>query len=373
MTGTLGPVAPAVDDTLRRLAAVYRAVVWVWMLILVLVDVSGPDAGDSGVLWGSMALATVWLGVTLWAATDDERFANPWFVASDGVMALLLSAAGLLAGSADFVSGGWPGSWLFVVAFATNLSWTLTAGGVLLVSHAGLHVLHGLGPGRTAGTFQFLALALVIGWGFDALRDRERLRIEAETALARQAEEIARQHERSQLADHLHDSVLQTLHAIRMEADDSDEVRYLARRQERELRRTIEEFRSPYEDSFKARLLRYRDEVEDLCRGVQVIDVIRDDAPITPTLEIALAAAREALMNAGKHSRSAQIDLYSEITGDRAIIHVRDRGDGFDVPERFERGLGHRVSDPIREAGGDVDVVSRTGEGTEVTIEVPAT
>ena len=368
-----GSVATAVDDTLRRLAAGYRAVVWVWMLILVIVEVSGPDAGDLAVLWGSMVLATVWLGVTLWAASEDARLASPWFVAADGLIALVLSSAGLLAGSADFVSGGWPGSWLFVVAFATNLRWTLAAGVALLVTHTGLHLLHGLDAGRTAGTFQFVALALVIGWGFDALRDRERLRIEAETALSRQAEEMARQQERSHLADHLHDSVLQTLHAIRMEADDSDEVRYLARRQERELRRTIEEFRSPYEDSFKARLLRFRDEVEDLCRGVQVVDVIRDDAPTTKTLEIALAAAREALMNAGKHSGSAQVDLYSEITEGWAVIHVRDRGDGFDVPERFDRGLGHRVTDPIREAGGEVDVVSRPGTGTEVTIKVPST
>ena len=370
MTTTEG-VAPPVNDTLRGVAAGYRAVVWVWMLILVTVEALGNDPGNRWVLAGAMMVATVWLGVSLWASRQNKRLGSPWFAISDGIIALALSAAGWLAGTNDFVSGGWPGSWLFMVAFAANLSWTLAAGMVLVAVNICLHLLHDLPAGRTAGTFQFIALALVVGWAFDSLRDREGLRLAAETALARQKEETARHQERSRLADHLHDSVLQTLHAIRVDAQNADEVRYLARRQERELRRTIEEFRSPYADSFKARLLRYRDEVEDLYREVQIVDVIRDDKLVTPALEVALAAAREALVNAGKHSGAAQIDLYSEISDRQAIIQIRDRGIGFDVPASHERGLGMRVADPIGGVGGRVEVTSRPGEGTEVTIRVP--
>ncbi len=341
------------------------------MLILILVHVLGSGDGNGGVLAGGMAVATAWLIVTLWASRQSERLGSAWFVISDGVIALALSATGLLAGADDFVSGGWPGSWLFVVAFATNLRWTLGAGLVLVAAHTGLHLAHGLPPGRTAGTFQFIALALVIGWAFDSLRDRDRLRMSAEAALAEQTAEVARYEERSRLADHLHDSVLQTLHAIRVDADRADEVRYLARRQERELRRTIEEFRSPYRDSFKARLLRYRDEVEDLCRGIQIVDVIRDDRPVTPALETALTAAREALMNAGKHSGADRVDLYSEVSDGNAVIHIRDRGRGFEVPASLERGLGRRIVGPVEAAGGRVEISSVPGDGTEVTILVP--
>lgn len=364
-----GMVLP-VDDTLRRIAAAYRSLAWLWMLILVLVEVTGASDASRPVLAAAMSLATAWLGVTVWAATRSDRLGSAWFAVSDGLVAIVLSAAGWLAGADDFVSGGWPGSWLFMVAFASNLRWTLAAGGVLVASHAWLHVLLDLEPLRTAGTFQFITLALVVGWAFDALRHRDELRLGAERALAREMEQSARHQERTRLALHLHDSVLQTLHAIRVEAERPDEVRYLTRLQERELRRTIEEFRSPYEDSFRARLQRHRDEVEDLCRGLTIAEVIRDDAPVSEALEAGLQAAREAMMNAGKHAGVDQIDLYSEISDGEAVICVRDRGVGFEAAAVRGRGSA-MVGDTLAQWGGRMEIVSAPGAGTDVTIRVP--
>lgn len=359
-----------VDDTLRRIAAAYRSLAWLWMLILVLVEATGASDASRPVLAAAMSLATAWLGVTVWAATRSDRLGSAWFAVSDGLVAIVLSAAGWLAGADDFVSGGWPGSWLFMVAFASNLRWTLAAGGVLVASHAWLHVLLDLEPLRTAGTFQFITLALVVGWAFDALRHRDELRLGAERALAREMEQSARHQERTRLALHLHDSVLQTLHAIRVEAERPDEVRYLTRLQERELRRTIEEFSSPYEDSFRARLQRHRDEVEDLCRGLTIAEVIRDDAPVSEALEAGLQAAREAMMNAGKHAGVDQIDLYSEISDGEAVICVRDRGVGFEAAAVRGRGSA-MVGDTLAQWGGRMEIVSAPGAGTDVTIRVP--
>lgn len=175
-----------VNDTLRWVAAGYRGLVWVWMLILVLVVALGEGPGNRTVLALAMALATVWLGISLWASRRNERLGSPWFAGLDGLVAVVLSSTGWLAGTEDFVSGGWPGSWLFMVAFAANLRWTLVAGLVLVVTHTGLHLLHDLPMVRTAGTFQFITLALVIGWAFDSLCLRERLRLDAEAALARE-------------------------------------------------------------------------------------------------------------------------------------------------------------------------------------------
>lgn len=360
-----------VDDTLRWIAVGYRVLAWVWVLILVTVELARDSDSSRPILATGLGVATVWLGVTLWAGRSNRRLGGIWFVVFDGIVALALSAVGWIAGTDDFVSGGWPGSWLFMVAFASTLRWTLVAGLGLITSHVILHLLHNLPPGRTAGTFQFITLALVIGWTFDSLRHREHLRLRAEKELADEQQELARQEERSRLALHLHDSVLQTLHAIRVDADDADEVRYLARRQERELRRTIEEFRSPHGDSFRARLLGNRDEVEDLCRGVKITDVIRDDTAVTPAIATALAAAREAMLNAGRHSGANQIDLYSEITDGEAIIHVRDRGAGFVVAENHAHGIDMAMHSPVEDAGGQVIVQSTPGEGTEVTIRVP--
>lgn len=360
-----------VNDTLRRVTAGYRFLTWIWVVIMVLVVVVGHHPGNRWILSAGLLAATAWLLVTLWASRSNRRLGQMSFVVADGLVALALSATGWVAGVSDFISGGWPGSWLFVVAFATNLSWTIGASLVLVAEHIVLHLQHGLPSLRTAGTFQFIALALVVGWAFDALRQRERLRIEAEQKLAREQEDKARHQERSRLALQLHDSVLQTLHAIRVGADSADEVRYLSRRQERELRRTIEEFRSPYPDSFRARLLRHRNEVEDLCRGVQVLEVVRDDAAVTPALAASLDAAREAMLNAGKYSGAKQVDLYSEIGPEEAVIHVRDRGVGFDVSEVRE-GMGMTVLRSVERAGGHVTITSEPGRGTEVTIRVPS-
>ena len=162
------------------------------------------------------------------------------------------------------------------------------------------------------------------------------------------------------------------MQAIRTGADDPRQVRYLARWQERELRRTIEELRSPHERSFRAELLAVRDRVEDLYRSTRIAEVIRDDAEMTPTLEVGLSAAREALTNAAKHAGVDRVDLYAEVSDGSAVIHVRDRGHGFDPAERpTGHGWTMSVEGPIGAVGGSVTVDSTPGEGTEVTIRVP--
>ncbi|MDP3984436.1 MAG: LuxR C-terminal-related transcriptional regulator, partial [Acidimicrobiia bacterium] len=40
------------------------------------------------VLTTAMALATVWLGVSLWASRRNERLGSAWFVVTDGIVAL---------------------------------------------------------------------------------------------------------------------------------------------------------------------------------------------------------------------------------------------------------------------------------------------
>ena len=193
--------------------------------------------------------------------------ATPWFVLSDGVVAALLTGAGWAAGAPDFLSGGYPISWLFVVAYATSLRWTMLAAVLVTFYSAWFHGLMDLGAMRTLGSIQFLVVGLMTGWAFDTLRNREALRIEAESNLREQQQESALHEERANLASRLHDSVLQTLQMIRMNADDPTEVRYLARRQERELRQTIDEYRSPHDRSFRGRAPRGRDRVEDYVPG----------------------------------------------------------------------------------------------------------
>jgi signal transduction histidine kinase len=176
--------------------------------------------------------------------------------------------------------------------------------------------------------------------------------------------------ERSGIARRLHDSVLQTLKLISDTAEDPAEVRYLARVQERDLRRTINEYQSPYQDSFRARLLDLRANAEDRFR-VEIEQVIRDDAEMDGALRAVVAATEEALNNAALHSGVLQIDLFSEIRQGVAQVNVRDRGVGFD-PETVERGgLVDSILGRVEAAGGQAEVRSAPGKGTEIVIRVP--
>lgn len=362
---------PPVIDTLRWVVVGFRLLSWIWILVLILVTVGDDQPGDRGVLIAVVVVATAWTGVTLWAARTPARLGSVWFVIADGVVAVALGFAGLWAGTDHIISASWPNSWLFVVAFGSNLRWTMAGALLLTFQHAWLHLLHDLDSVRTAGVIQFVVFGLIAGWAFDALRHREELRLDAEARLANKHREVARHEERAELARHLHDSYLQTLVSTRNAADDPDEVRYLTRRQEREVRRTIERFRSPHERSFRAELLRCRDEVEDLYKTVDIKEVIRDDAELTTSLEAVLAASREAMLNAAKHGAGTAVDLYSEIKDGQVWVHVRDRGPGFEQAGSSHHGMVLSMIEPVEAVGGVVTVESAVGEGTEVTIRAP--
>ena len=362
-----------VDGTLKWVVVQYRVLVCVWALVLITVTVAKDLPGNRAVMYGGAALAVIWTGLTIWASRRNEILGTIWFAVLDGGVVLLLSAGGAIAGSDDFFSGGYPGSWLFVVAFATNLRWTMFASLVLLGEHALLHDIMDLGAVRTAGTFQFPVLGLIIGWAFDNLRQREALRLAAEERLAEEQQASARHQERANLAQRLHDSVLQTLHAIRAQAEDPAQVRYAARRQERELRRTIEDLSSPHTRSFRATLMGIRDEVEDLFPSVEIDVLVRSDAEMDGALEIGLKVVREAMINAAKHSGMQRVDVYSEIADGVATTRVRDRGGGVDLAtiDRILRGKERSMLNRLEPVGGLARIDSGAEGGTEVTVEVP--
>ena len=357
--------------TLRWVVVLCRLVGWAWSMAIIAATLQNNPDVDRTLAISAGVLATIWAGLTILGARKD-RFLRHWlFILSDGVVAALLAGAGWAAGAPDFISGGYPISWLFVVAYATSLRWTMVAAVLVTFYSALLHGSMGLGAMRTIGSIQFLVVGLITGWAVDTLRNRQAQRLEAESNLRLQQQESARQEERANLAGQLHDSVLQTLHAIRVNADDPTEVRYLARRQERELRRTIDEYRSPHERSFRAELLAARDRVEDMCR-VEIEAVIRDDADLDPSLTAAIATASEAMMNAGKHSGSTQIHLYSEIADGNVRVNVKDRGRGFsEVSQADQDRLRASLAERVMSFGGHVHIESAVGDGTDVAITLP--
>jgi signal transduction histidine kinase len=358
-----------VNDTLRRLVVIFRVLAWIWMAILVVLTLTSDDGVNAPVAVGALTGAASWVLVTWWAARSGA-LGEAWFVTVDGTVALVIGYASTLAGAQDLFHGGMPMSWILVAAYGYGLRGALPASLVLSAEQAIVHVVDGRGPVGAAGSIVFIVFAVVVGWGFDELRAAVVRRLRAEERLRDEQRTRARHVERLRLADQLHDSVLQSLLVMRRDADDPQQVRYLARREERRLRRAIADLRSEHDESFRAALLAVCDDVEDTYR-IEVDSIIRDDVPIRGAVEAALLAAREALVNAAKHAGVGHVDLYSDATSDHLTVNILDRGTGFDDERRKHGGgLDHSLIDRIRASGGSVAIVSTPGEGTEVSMTV---
>jgi signal transduction histidine kinase len=361
-----------VDATLKRIVVLFRVLGWAWMLLLVVLTPIEDDGADLAITFAAMALATVWTGVTVWAAQRSDRLGAPWFAAADFAVALLIGAASTAAGAQDLFHGGYPMSSLAVIAYAAGLRWTILGALGLAAEQVVVHAVDDRGDIPAAGSVTFLVFGLLLGWGFDALRDQERRRLAVQDELDRARAAQVRHEERIDLANRLHDSVLQTLSVLRRDADDADQVRYLARRQERQLRQTISEYRSTYGVSSRAALQGICDEVEDVHR-IEIDTVIRGDAELDEAQTAVLAAAKEALANAAKHSGTRVVDLYAELDPTRIEVYVRDRGRGFDVSGTSAgRGIDHSVRQRLAAIGGAATIRSTPGEGTDVELRWPA-
>jgi signal transduction histidine kinase len=94
---------------------------------------------------------------------------------------------------------------------------------------------------------------------------------------------------------------------------------------------------------------------------------------LDPELESGLyRVVQEALTNVVKHSAAERVRLVLRETNGRIDVRVRDDGSGFDLSTPTD-GFGLLgIRERIELAGGELDVTSRPGEGTELRAWVPA-
>jgi len=191
------------------------------------------------------------------------------------------------------------------------------------------------------------------------------------TDLRAERRERIRSQERAEVAAHLHDSVLQTLALIQKAAGSPAEVTRLARGQERELRNWLYASRSG-EGTLAAALEAAAAEVEQTHQVAVDVVAVGDLALDEPSTAL-VAAAREAMVNAARHSGAATIDVYAEVEPGLASVFVRDRGKGFDpsdVPDD-RHGISGSIEGRMARHGGTAQVRSALGDGTEVRLELP--
>ncbi len=390
---------------------VFRAIALAWALIGVWSSrefLSQP--------WGAVGLLALMAGwtaaVSLWpvrgAVLPVDRL---WVQLTElGVGAVVLLGDGFVYDPGRGISLPWSWPAAGVMAIGVARGWRAGLASALAMVGASLITEFRLDTNLSEPVQAFSRLGLWAVTGLVAGYVSSRLRrAEAEVALARAREEVARQ---------LHDGVLQTLAVIQRRSDDG-ELASLARDQESDLRRFLSGGRSagPAAAAFSPdpraeggldgvaaaataaglepglRLLAQRH--ERLFPGTAVTVVVAPDAPQPrpDSLEALLGAAGEALTNVGKHAEADRVTVYAEpadpddladaaerigvdAPGRRramVFLSVKDNGRGFDAEATAERiGVSRSIRGRISDAGGLAEIASRPGRGTEVRLWIEA-
>jgi signal transduction histidine kinase len=297
-------------------------------------------AVGAGIIWHQTGgLDRRRVGDALAGATTP---ATPWLGA-------MLTETGRRAYLLRFIGGG------VLIAIGTIGLAALYApvGGASLAA-----VINGLLFALLALTGVGLVAAPVLWRMFGALREEREARI--------------REQERAEFAAMVHDQVLHTLALIQRSAAAGSNVYRLARAQERTLRNWLYKPTGSPTEKLAAALEEVAGEVED-AYALTVEVVVVGDADTSDRVRALVAASREALVNAARHAQVSTVSLYAEVEPEQVSVFVRDRGVGFD-PETVEpsrHGVRGSIIGRMERHGGRAEIISTTGEGTEVRLTMP--
>lgn len=314
-------------------------------------------AGVALVVMGLLLLlrdAGLWLG---------DGVTWPLALVAAGSAALLRGRRDQLAPTTELVRllrgergpGGWP------TASRAVAGALLVLGGLGVFVAAGPADLTVLGPVLVAMLVTAAGLGLLFGpriW-------------ELSRSVAEERRERIRSAERAEMAAHLHDSVLQTL-ALIQRAREPAEMTRLARAQERDLRNWLYgstsrpgQLRAAVEELAARAEARHGVRVDVVCVGE--VDIAVDDR-----LAALVAALGEAVGNAARHSGAASVSLFVEVDEEVVDASVVDAGVGFD-PEAVPSGhlgIAESIEGRMRRAGGEAEIDSVHGEGTDVRLRL---
>jgi len=365
----------ALEHTLLWIVTGYRLFAAIWLTALGAFSVSSESqvVDQPSVVLATISLVLVWAGLTTLAQLVRHRFLFAWwFVAVDLGISCWTVVAGDVAGTIQF-AGGYPlvGAFSAIYVFG----WAGGALGAAVLTGTGLsRILDGqsLEPQDFANSIAYLFSVGATAGVAAALRSADRRRAEAEAALEQERADRIRAEEHSEMAAHLHDSVLQTLALIQRDSAATPDIRGLARHQERELRGWLfpEGGGSGARGGFKETLVGVCSEIEDLGESQVEVVVVGDTAdPVDPIVR----AAREAVLNASKHAGVDTISVYGEANTEEILVFVKDRGVGFDPTSvaGSRQGIRESIVGRMERHGGKAEIISAPGTGTEVRLRLP--
>lgn len=373
------------DASLLSGLTTFRWIAWGWMAVVLLL--AGGDLAHPVPAIGLVTIALlITIGQTLLLRREPARLTRPRAVVGEVAVGVALLGA-----------DGWVYAppHVFTAEQSLGVAWPLAgvlaagvvfgpaggaAGGVAMGMARAVSSIANLpdsGPGATLmlgrltpqevlsllSTTVLYALAGGIG-GYVARLLR---RAEREVSVARAREEVART---------LHDGVLQTLAVVERRTEDPV-LAQLARDQERDLREWLFGVpgtgvvgRGDLGDELRGAAARF-----ETTYGGRATVLVPDDLPRLSGRTIAAlgGAVGEALTNAGKHGGAGRVTVYVEPTDDGVFCSVKDDGAGFDTDDAVERvGLTRSIRGRVEEVGGEVEIDSAPGRGTEVRLTLPA-
>ncbi len=343
-------------------------------------------------LWGAGILLYAWIwAFTPWQDGDEapsRQAPVAWVLASLSVVAVIaacVAAAVLSRGGVVYATRPeWWGAVLTAILLAVTAGVWATlvdapdpargprhALSVRIAASAALGTLLivQLTTLQQGGLVSFAgALVLIIGIALV----HSSLLVEQWRALSGERVRRIREEQRSEMAAHLHDSVLQTLALIQNRAGASSEVARIARAQERELRGWLYDGDEPADSDLSTDLRDYAAALE-IDYPVR-IDVVAAGASTERASGEVAAAAREAILNAARHA-GGEVSVYIEGSATSVDVFVRDRGPGFDPDAVPADRLGVRESiiGRMRRAGGTATLRCGAGGGTEVHLRLGGT
>jgi len=192
--------------------------------------------------------------------------------------------------------------------------------------------------------------------------------------------------ERSRMSREMHDGVSQVLGIIRLKTDllqqrirtgnmsqaldEMADIQGLVEEANQETREIIAELRTG-KQGFVPTLAQYTSEFTRNY-GMRCELHVADgqvNLPLVAELEL-LRIAREALINASKHSAANKVEVVFESKQDVIEMTISDNGHGFDR-EEISSGHGLEVmKERAKSIGGDLTIDTRPGGGTEIKVRL---
>jgi two-component system, NarL family, sensor histidine kinase DevS len=206
--------------------------------------------------------------------------------------------------------------------------------------------------------------------------------------LSEQLQDLAVIGERDRISMELHDGIIQAIYAIgiklelaRLTLVQRPEVAEQIISANQDLNRVIEDLRTYIRNlrTSPERSMTLHEQLDEVADGFRQVSTARlvMDVPRSVTLldeeriHTIVQIAREALSNIVRHSNATEVYLELHESSTEATLIIADNGHGFD-PEAVTSGSGLRnMRQRVQNLKGHLDLVSRPGRGTTLTISLP--